>query len=201
MRHLPRTAILAGVLFLLLTGLVWAGVFTDVDRYAVEHLMPWAQFGRHHLVDVAAVFKPETRPTLGGTLVGIWTYPASPFISALIVLFCSWRLRSMTPIVVWIAANALELAGKLIVSRPAVGEPGFVHSFPSGHTVRAFVTAAVVTWTWRRAAVPAYAWAAGTAVALVALSDHVPTDVAGGFLLAIALTASRTPRRAIGSRP
>lgn len=161
--------------------------------------MPWAQFGPHRLIHVASLFKPETRPTLGGTLVALWTYPASPFISGLIVLLCSWRLKTVVPIVVWIAANAIELAGKLIVSRPAVGEPGFASSFPSGHTVRAFITAAVLTWTWRRAAVPAYAWAVGAALALVALSDHVPTDVVGGFLLAVALTASRRPTRATSS--
>lgn len=196
-----RASVIFALAFLALTGLVWAGAFTHVDRFAVHHLMPWPQFGRHHLIRIGTLFKPETRSTLGGTLVALWTFPASPFVSGLIVLFCSWRLKSVVPLAIWVAANVIELAGKLIVSRPYVGEPGFAGSFPSGHTVRAFVTAAVVTWTWRRARIPAFAWAVGVAVALVAIGDHVPTDVAGGFLLAVALIASRTPIRASGSRP
>lgn len=196
MRRVPRTAILAGALFLALTGLVRAGVFTDVDRYAVDNLMPWAQFGRHRLIDIATLFVPETRPTLAGTLATLWTYPASPFVSGLIVVLCAWRLRDPVPLWLWVGANAIEFAGKLTVSRPSVGQPGFGDSFPSGHTVRAFVTAAIVAWTWRNARVPAYAWAVGVALALVAIGDHVPTDVVGGFLLAVALLAavrSRAP--------
>ena len=166
---------------------MWIGTFTWLDRYAVHHWMPWAHFGRHHLIQVASVFKPQTESTLGGTLVALWTYPASPFVSGLIVLLCAWRLRSVTPLALWVAANAIELLGKLVVSRPSVGEPGFSSSFPSGHTVRAFVTAAVVAWVWRRAGAPAFAWAVGVACALVAIGDHVPTDVLGGALLAAAL--------------
>jgi membrane-associated phospholipid phosphatase len=179
--------------FLVLTGLVWAGVFTWLDRYSVGHLMPWAQFGPAKLISISTVFKPETRSTLGGTLVALWTYPASPFISGLVVLACAWRLprrAGVVAIALWVAANAVELAGKVIVSRPFVGQPGFTHSFPSGHTVRAFVTAAILAWVWRRAAWPALAWAVGVACALVAIGDHVPTDVVGGVLLAACLVYS-----------
>ena len=185
-----RLAILAAAAFALLTALVWTGVFTSLDRYAVHHLMPWANFGPHHLVDVPSVFTPQTKPSLGGTLVALWTYPASPFVSGLVVLACARKLgrpRGLAAIGVWLAANAIELLGKLVVDRPSVGPSGFTDSFPSGHTVRAFVTAAIVGWTWRRAGAPAFAWAAGVAVALVALGDHVPTDVLGGALLAAAL--------------
>ena len=167
--------------------MVWAGAFTSLDHYAVGHLMPWAHFGPHHLIEVASVFKPQTEGTLGGTLVALWTYPASPFVSGLIVLICTWRRRTPWFLVLWVAANAIELAGKLIVTRPSVGVSGFSDSFPSGHTVRAFVTAAVLYWTWRRAGPPAVLWAVGVACALVAIGDHVPTDVIGGALLAAAL--------------
>jgi membrane-associated phospholipid phosphatase len=176
---------------------VWTGVFTSLDRYAVHHLMPWSHFGHHHLIEVASVFKPQTESTLGGTLVALWTYPASPFISGLIVLLCAWRRWNLWFVALWIAANAIELIGKLVVHRPFVGEPGYSDSFPSGHTVRAFVTAAILAWTWRRAAVPALVWAVGTACALVAIGDHVPTDVLGGALLAAALVGAfaRSPER------
>ncbi|HEV2591089.1 MAG TPA: phosphatase PAP2 family protein [Gaiellaceae bacterium] len=185
-----RRASLCAAAFVALTALVWAGAFTWLDRYAVGHLMPWGHFGHHRLIQVGSVFKPQTESTLGGTLVALWTYPASPFISGLIVLICTWRLRSVIPLGLWVAANVIELLGKLVVSRPSVGEPGFSDSFPSGHTVRAFVTAAVVAWVWRRAKWPALAWAVGVAMALVAIGDHVPTDVVGGALLAAALIYS-----------
>jgi hypothetical protein len=197
-----------------LTVLVWTGVFTSLDRYAVHNLMPWAHFGPHRLIQVTSVFKPQTESTLAGTLVALWTYPASPFVSGLIVLFCTWRRWNPWFVGLWIAANAIELVGKLVVTRPSVGEPGFSDSFPSGHTVRAFVTAAVLAWTWRRAAVPALVWAAGVACALVAIGDHVPTDVIGGALLAAALVGAfatsparrfpprtRTPARRASPRP
>lgn len=188
-----RLAFAAGAAFLALTGLVWAGVFTSPDRYAVRHWMPWAHFGGHHPIQVGGVFEPQTEATLGGTLVALWTYPASPFISVLIVLACARALprrEGFAAIALWIVANGVELIGKLAVSRPSVGEPGFSDSFPSGHTVRAFVVAAVLAWTWRRAAWPALAWATGVAIALVTIGDHVPSDVVGGALLAAALVGT-----------
>jgi membrane-associated phospholipid phosphatase len=169
---------------------VWIGACTRLDRYAVHHWMPWSHFGPHRLIEVASVFRPQTESTFGGTLVALWTYPASPFISGLIVLACAWKLggrRGVVAIGLWIVGNAIELIGKLVVARPSLGEPGFSDSFPSGHTLRAFVTAAILAWTWRRAGTPAFVWAVGVACALVAIGDHVPTDVLGGALLAAAL--------------
>jgi membrane-associated phospholipid phosphatase len=195
-------AFAAGAAFAALTGLVWTGVFTSFDRYAVRHWMPWARFGPHHLIQVGSAFKPDIRPTAGGTVISLWTYPASPFVSALIVLVCAWALPrrdAVAAISLWLVANGIELIGKLIVSRPSVGQPGFTDSFPSGHAVRAFVVAAVVAWTWRRVALPAYAWALGVCVALVVLGAHVPTDVIGGALLAATLLGTTHARSAVSA--
>lgn len=152
--------------------------------------MPWPHFGPHHLIQIGLAFRPETRSSPAGTIAALYTYPASPFVSALIVLVCAWflpRREAFAAIAMWVTANAVEVIGKLVVSRPSVGEPGFSDSFPSGHTVRAFVVAAVLAWTWRRVALPATVWAVGVAIALVLIGDHVPTDVIGGALLAVAL--------------
>lgn len=154
--------------------------------------MPWAHFGPHHLIQIGGLFKPQSESTLGGTVASLWAYPASPFISALIVLPCARllpRREGTAAIALWLVANGVELIGKVAVSRPSVGVPGFSDSFPSGHTIRAFVVAAVLAWTWRRASVPAVVWALGVACALVAIGDHVPTDVVGGALLAACLIA------------
>ena len=137
-----------------------------------------------------AVFLPETRSTLGGTLVGLWTYPASPFISLVVVLLCARfleRRAAVAVVALWVVANAIELTGKLTITRPSIDVANLRDSFPSGHTVRALVLAAVLAWTWRRAGAPALAWALTVPLALVALGDHVPTDVIGGALLAASL--------------
>jgi membrane-associated phospholipid phosphatase len=143
------------------------------------------------------VFLPETRPTAGATLVALWTYPASPLISALVVGACAYvldrrgaRTRAVGFLVLWIAANALELIGKAGLTRPALDVASFRHSFPSGHSLRACIVAAAVAWTWRRAGLAAVAWAASVPIALVALGDHTPTDVIAGVLLALCLIAA-----------
>jgi undecaprenyl-diphosphatase len=186
----------AAVSFALLAGLVAAGVCTTLDRYAVRHLMPWAEPTSHGWIDVRSWFLPPSRPTPGGTLVDLWTFPASPLVSALAVAACAWvlvrrglRRAALAVCLLWVAANAIEVVCKLALERPPVGFPGLRHSYPSGHTVRAFVVAAVVGWTWRRAGPAAVAWAVAVPVALVLVGAHVPTDVAGGILLSACLIA------------
>jgi membrane-associated phospholipid phosphatase len=192
-----------------LAGLVASGALSGADNYAIHHWMPWARFGPHRLVDLRSAFLPETRSTLGGTLVGLWAYPASPFVSLLLVVLCAWvlnrrghRRAALAALALWLVADAIELLGKLVITRPNVDVGGLRDSFPSGHTIRAFVIAAVVAWTWRRAGWIALLWALAVPFALVALGDHVPTDVVGGAVLAGCLiSAFRTPIRATRSRP
>ena len=198
---LPLAAAFAAA-FLALAALVATGVLTRLDRWSVHHVMPWARLGSQHLVDVSAVLVPETRSTLGGTLVGLWTYPASPFVSGLIVLACAivlerrgFRSSAFALCALWVAANVIEVAGKLALSRPSLGVRGFGHSYPSGHTVRSLVVATAIAWTWRRFGPAAFVWAAGVIVALVLLGDHTPSDVLGGALLAGVLLAAASPQR------
>jgi len=192
-RRAGRTALAvgAGVAFLALAGLVWVGALSGLDNHAIHHWMPWARPpGKHQLVSLRSAFLPETRSTLGGTLVGLWAYPASPFLSLVIVLVCARfleRRAALAVLALWLVANAVEVAGKLTVTRPSIDVANLRDSFPSGHTVRALVIAAALAWTWRRAGPVALAWALTVPFALVALGDHVPTDVIGGVLLASCL--------------
>jgi membrane-associated phospholipid phosphatase len=183
--------------FGLLLALVLEGTLTGVDRYAVLHFMPWLRPSASHLIQPATLFIPGTRPTIAGTLVALWTYPASPLLSALVVAGCAYALErrgarriAVTVVALWIAANAVELAAKAAIARPSVGVAGFRHSFPSGHMLRASILAAAVAWTWRRAGAAVVAWTVTVAVALVALGDHTPTDVIGGLLLSTCLIAT-----------
>jgi membrane-associated phospholipid phosphatase len=191
MRAQRALAVGAGFAFLALAGLVWAGALGGFDNHAIHHWMPWARPpGEHRLVSLRSAFLPETRSTLGGTLVGLWVYPASPFLSLLIVLLCARfleRRAAFAVVALWVVANAIELAGKLTITRPPVDIANLRDSFPSGHTVRALVLAAGLAWTWRRTGPVAVAWALTVPFALVALGDHVPTDVIGGALLAACL--------------
>jgi membrane-associated phospholipid phosphatase len=205
-----KVAVAGGAAFVVLAVLVATGAVRGIDRYAAEHWMPWNEPPRHALVQVRTVFVPETRWTLGGTLAALLTYPASPFVSALVVLVCALLLRRRAETAaavglcaVWVVANLLELAGKLVVARDPIAD-AFRHSYPSGHTVRACVAAAAVAAVWRRVHVVVAVWAiAVVPVALVLLGDHTPTDVVGGLLLAAlllgaaatALHAEAEPRR------
>ena len=190
-----RLAVIPFALFVALAALVAAGVFHGLDQYAVDHWMPWLQAKSHPLVAIGTLFVPETRWTLGGTLAALWTYPASVLPSALVAGYATWRLRDPRPAALWVVANAVELAGKLAVERPALYThgrhiTGFDHSLPSGHTMRSLVVAWSLAALWRRGRL-AYAWALTVPFALVVTGDHTPTDVVAGALafagLALAL--------------
>ncbi|HVU78231.1 MAG TPA: phosphatase PAP2 family protein [Gaiellaceae bacterium] len=186
-----RLAVIPFALFVLLAALVAHGTFHAADQHAVGHWMPWLQGKSHPLVTISTLFVPETRWTLGGTLVALWTYPASVLPSALVVGLVAWRLRDPRPAILWVAANAVELVGKGIVERPALYAhgrhvTGFDHSLPSGHTMRSLVVAWALAALWRRGRL-AYAWALTVPFALVVLGDHVPTDVVAGLLVFVAL--------------
>lgn len=195
MRRESAVAVVAGAAFVALAGLVVAGALTGVDRYAVRHLMPWLQpSSSSRLIHLGGVFIPETRPSVGGTVVAVSTYPASPFISALIVAGCAYvvarrgHLRAAAGFVaLWVVASVIEVVAKLALEKPPVGVIGFRHSYPSGHTLRACIVAAALVWTWRRVGAVAAVWALTVPVSLVALGDHTPTDVVGSLLLAACL--------------
>jgi len=134
-------------------------------------------------------------------LLNVWIWPAAFVPSGLIVAWCAWRARSWLWAAAWVAGNAVELAGKLIVSRPALLHHGvhvtaFDHSLPSGHTIRSLLVAAVVAGMWRTGRL-AYAWAITIPVALVVLGHHAPMDCVAGALFALALVASMVNRRSL----
>jgi membrane-associated phospholipid phosphatase len=183
-----RLALLSFALFLALGGLVEGGVLHGLDQHAVSHWMPWLAPHHHALIQVATVFVPETRPTLAGTLVALWTYPASVLPSAILVALAARHLRSWRPVVVWVVANVVDVVFKELFHRPAlffhgVHVTGFDHSLPSGHTMRACVVAASLAAAWRGGRY-AWLWAALVPVALVVSGDHTPTDVVAGLLAA-----------------
>jgi membrane-associated phospholipid phosphatase len=191
-----RVALVSAVLFVVLAVLVDLGQFTWLDQYAVSHWMPWLEPKHHPLVTVSGLLLPQTVSSTFGTVVDVWTYPAavvpSGAIVALLLVRAGWGAAAWAAL--WVAANVVELAGKLVVERPnlyfhGLHVSGLDHSLPSGHTLRSLVIAAALaaTWQWGRAAL---VWAATIPFALVALGDHTPTDVAAGILAFTALYAA-----------
>jgi membrane-associated phospholipid phosphatase len=192
-----RAAVVGGAAFVALAALVATGAVEGLDRHAVVHWMPWREPPHHELIRISTVFVPDTRWTAAGTAVALLTYPASPFVSALVVLACAWlvhrrgeRTAALALVILWVVANALEVTGKLVVAREPIRD-AFRHSYPSGHTVRACVLAAAVAAAWHRVHMLVALWAiAVVPVALVLIGDHTPTDVVGGLLLALCLLAA-----------
>jgi len=62
-------------------------------------------------------------------------------------------------------------------------------SFPSGHTLEAFVIATTMALLYRKkkVQVPAFCWAVLVAYSRLALGVHYPSDVLGGMLIGILL--------------
>jgi hypothetical protein len=187
---LPASAISTAA-FAALAGLVATGATTGIDGWAITHTMPGAQFSGH-TPTTAEGLVPLLHVRWHGAvhiLAEIVTVPAA-FLPSLVILVV---LRRFGWILVWAIGNAIEELCKWTLSRPALYHHGlhlaaFDHSYPSGHTVRAAILAAA----WR----PARPWAVAAIVMLEVGGFHVPTDLAGGVLLALALLGARRLARA-----
>jgi membrane-associated phospholipid phosphatase len=202
--RLPAALAALAVAFAVLAALVVGGRLSGIDHYALEHWMPGLDPSTAtHVVPPAAGL---ARPFQLGTpswqkLLDLYVYPASVFVSLAVFTAAAvvlWRRGARTAAVVWAAtwfvANALEVAAKVAIAKPALhlAQDGisyhvasFDHSFPSGHTMRAVLVAGVIGFVWARLAWPVAAWALLVPVCLVVASAHVPSDVLGGLVFGL----------------
>jgi membrane-associated phospholipid phosphatase len=187
------------------TALVLTGVLTGIDDWAIDHVMPGLEpHSDVSVVSSTSLWRPfPLHAAWWEKLLDIYLYPASFLVSGVLVVTCCALLARRgrpAPAVVWLAAwlgaNAFELAGKAGLQRPDVrwsNAPrpvhvlSFDHSYPSGHTARAIVLAAVVAYAFPRLLFLAAAWFALVPVALVVAGDHTVSDVVGGMLLGLLL--------------
>jgi membrane-associated phospholipid phosphatase len=205
----PRLAIAGGLLSALTATLAATGALRSIDQYAVDHLMPWLQLRHHPLVTLGSLTVPSLHPPAANTALELWMYPAALVPSLILVLVAASRLArtdAFTWCALWCAGNAVELAGKLSLRKPALYHRTF-HvsvfdtSLPSGHTIRAFIVAGAVTAAWRSGRL-AYVWAATVPIALVITGAHTPSDVVAGACVAVALSAwADSSNRAIVRAP
>ncbi len=121
------TAGTAAFCFGLLVALVPGGALHHLDAVAVQHWMPWLSAQDHHPTSLRDLTLPEGQRGAGGTLLSVWTYPASVLPSALLVFAAAVSLRRQGRLreavgwpTAWLAGNVVEVVVKHAVARPAL---------------------------------------------------------------------------------
>ncbi len=194
MSPLSRSAALLACVFAGLAALVTAGAFTGLDQWSVDHLMPGASF--HHaqggFLDGLVPLLHSRWSSPYAVAANIVTLPAAFLFSLAIVFACSRVLA-----IALVAAVAVEVLGKELLTRPALHDGSFHiatfdSSYPSGHALRTVIVAGAIASIRPRAGRFAAAWAIASIVLLLLAGWHTPTDLAGGVLLgALALLGAR----------
>jgi len=213
-----RLALVLLAAFLVLTGLVAAHALRPVDRYAVHHLMPYAS---DSVAGTIAPSEPENavKPILHGhrspaQSIAALAFAPADSISALLLAAAAtvvvrrrrgpWRAG-----LVWIAALVAGLAveglGKMLIPQikftysSVVLGVKIVGTYPSGHTMRSVIVAIMITSLWPRLRPLAIAWVLYITAVLELGGLHVPSDIAGGYLIggALAVAALTYSRDAI----
>jgi membrane-associated phospholipid phosphatase len=189
---------------IVLTVLVVAGAVTSLDQFSLDHLMPWLVPGSPAGSSTAGFYRPFTLHSATAIkILDLWTYPCSVLVSGVVVTAaCAvlWRrlgtVAAFAPAAAWVIGNAIEVAGKHFIVRPAlygtanglrVHVTAFDDSFPSGHMIRGLLVAGAVVLVWKRATRWAVIWAVLVAPALVLQAAHTITDVVGGALVGVLL--------------
>jgi membrane-associated phospholipid phosphatase len=177
-----------------------------IDDWAVNNVMPALDpsSSGSGIVSARGLWRPFP---LGvpwwQKVLDLYNYPGSVLISAgVLVAACIVLLRRRDcPAAIlwtgaWLVANAVELLGKHVLSRPSVHwsdgatritVTSFNNSYPSGHTVRSVLVAAIVAYAWPRLRWPAAVWLLLVPVSLVIAAAHTVSDVVGGLLLGLVL--------------
>lgn len=189
----------AAAAFAALAVLVAAGTCTRLDQWAVDHAMPGSAFGGK------PTFADALVPLLGSQWHGVWhvasilvTMPASFTPALLITLAACIELRGRAAAALaagFVCGNVIEVVVKETLTRPALYADGaqitgFDASFPSGHTIRTVLIVVAVAWAWPRLTWWAVAWALPSIALLLLGGQHVPSDIAGGVLVAAMVVAT-----------
>jgi membrane-associated phospholipid phosphatase len=108
-------------------------------------------------------------------------------------------------VVVWVAAVAVELVCRHLLTRPALYRDGmhvvaFDSSWPSGHALRCTLVAVVLAAVWPRLRPALGAWLVAAVVLLLLDGAHTPTDLVGGLLLALLACGAAAALRRRGLR-
>jgi membrane-associated phospholipid phosphatase len=166
---------------------VATGALNGVDQWAIDHVMPGVGISSAEptLVEAAVPLLHAGWGTWLHVVANVVTLPAQGLVSLAILLV----LRDLRRLAAWLGVDAVELLCKQVIVRPPLYHDGvhlvaFDSSFPSGHTLRSLVVAAAVAAAWPRARWAVAAWAASSLLLLELAGHHVPSDIAGGVVLA-----------------
>jgi membrane-associated phospholipid phosphatase len=193
-----RVAAACAAAFATLSVLVASGALNGLDQWAVDHLMLGhpGEGSAPSLAEAAVPLLHASWATALDVVANIVTLPAQALVSSVLAAICClvlWRRGERRAAyalgAAWIAGNAVEVLCKSTLSRPLLHWNGHAllgleSSFPSGHTLRAVLLAAAATAVWPAARRWLVLWAAATLVLLELDGFHVPSDIAGGLLLA-----------------
>ena len=171
---------------------MWTGALTSVDRVGLAHLMPGLDRSEQpgsFLQQQIPFRDPDGVLDVAADAV---TLPGHALLSTALVVWLAWRLpgRRLAILTAFAGAVLVEIAFKHVITRPKVWvgdyhDPVFDNSFPSGHATR-IVFVALLAATLRRRAAPWLAvWVAAALVLLEVDAFHLPTDIAGGVVLAL----------------
>ena len=196
---------MVGLGLMALAILVAIASLSGLDQWSVDHLMPGLTPGSGNQSLLGSLFpifhpgKEHGHVAIAAVTYGV-VWIASVVPSVVLVAAALVRLRSrgrerlaLRLGIVFIVVNVIELAGKALITRPAlyahqgglaIHVSPFDSSFPSGHMARAVLLAACLAICLPRAWALAVTWVIAVAVLLVVGGWHTPSDVAGGFLLA-----------------
>ncbi len=194
----PNAALLLAAAYAALALLVAAGTLTGLDQWAVDSLMPGGPGtgGPPTLLEALVPLYHASWSRQLDVVANVVTLPAQALVSSaaagvccLILLRRGRRRTALAWAAAWLAGNGVEVLCKSVLARPLLHWHGlaltaFESSFPSGHTLRAVVLAAAAATVRPGARLWLAAWAAATVVLLEADGLHVPSDLAGGLLLA-----------------
>ncbi len=193
-----RAAVALGAGYALVAVLVAAGAFDRGDQWSIDHLTEklGTRSSRPTLLEALVPLLHASWRTTLDVVANVVTLPAQVVISSLLAAACCIVLHrrgrardALAWALAWVAGNAVEVLCKSTLTKPELHAGGhqivaFSSSWPSGHTLRSVVLAAIVTAVLPRARAWVAAWAAATLVLLVVAGFHVPSDVLGGVLLA-----------------
>jgi membrane-associated phospholipid phosphatase len=184
-----------------LAVLVATGALNGLDQWSVDHLMPGLTDGSRgpSLIDAAVPLRRASWSSGLEVVANVVTLPAQALVASALAGVCClalWRrARGRAALawgLAWLAGNAVEVLCKTTLARPLLHAHGhaliaFQSSYPSGHTLRSVLLAAAVAAVWPLARRWVAAWAAASLVLLELDGFHVPSDIAGGLLLALLL--------------
>jgi membrane-associated phospholipid phosphatase len=203
-----RRAILLGAAFAVLTAAVQVGLLRPADRFANDHLQPLSDTTLAQTVAPAepmVALRPIVRGhrSLGVSIAAIAFAPADTLSAVILVSVTALALRrrgrpraGAAWIVALGAGLVIEGAGKRLVDQIQTGPVSHVFgvtfrgSYPSGHTIRSVILAALVSTLWPRARPWVIVWVVFVTGVLELGGLHVPTDIAGGFLAGGALACA-----------